>query len=154
YRLRRFDGVYRWVSSRSEPLIDQHGTLLGWYILLVDVDDQKKAEDRVRQDERELRLLFEVVPQHIVMLDADGRLLHANRAALEFWGFRTVEELQSAFDTDVAALYHPDDLAKVLDTGRELATGLPYERECRARRHDGQYRWYLVRYAPLRDEEG
>src|SRR5262249_46646475 len=35
-----------------------------------------------------------------------------------------------------------------------LASKLPYEREVRARRHDGQYRWYLVRYAPLHDEQG
>src|SRR5262249_26168895 len=110
---------------------------------------------KIRQDERELRLLFEVIPQHIAVLDVDGRVLDANRAALEFRGFRTPEELQSAFDTDMAGLFHPDDFAKLQETARTaLASKLPYEREVRARRHDGQYRWYLVRYAPLHDEQG
>src|SRR5262249_27887496 len=116
---------------------------------------RKKAEEKVRQDERELRLLFEVIPQHISVLDVDGRLLEANRTALEFWGFRTTGELSSAVDTDLAGLFHPDDLAKLRDMARAaLADGLPYERELRVRRHDGQYRWHLVRYAPLHDEQG
>src|SRR5215470_17624494 len=57
-------------------------------------------------------------------------------------------------DTEIATRYHPDDLAKVLDTPQALAAGVPFEREVRARRHDGQYRWYLVRYTPLGDEQG
>src|ERR1700686_400927 len=35
-----------------------------------------------------------------------------------------------------------------------LARGVPFEREGRIRRHDGQFRWFLVRYNPLRDERG
>src|SRR5262249_39889094 len=54
-----------------------------------------------------------------------------------------------------AALFHPDDFGKLQDTARTaLASGLAYEREVRIRRKDGQYRWYLVRYAPLDDDEG
>src|SRR5437660_376633 len=60
---------------------------------------------------------------------------------------------------------HPEDLQKVLDTFRALRTsgeprqaglsrGLPFEIEQRARRKDGQYRWFLVRYHPFRDEHG
>src|SRR5262249_19428113 len=51
YRLRRFDGVYRWISSRAEPLLDEHGKVTRWYILLVDVDDQKKAEEALRSSQ-------------------------------------------------------------------------------------------------------
>ncbi len=120
--------------------------------------ERKHAEERVRQQERELRLLFEVVPQHIGLMDADGRLLHANRPALEFWGVSAPKELNNN-DIDgkfigIAARYHPDDLAKVRDTARAFAAGAPFELEIRVRRKDGQYRWYLVRCAPLRDDQG
>src|SRR4029077_7679614 len=44
---------------------------------------------------------------------------------------------------------------KLQDTARAaLASGLPFQREVRARRHDGEYGCYLVLYAPLRDEQG
>ena len=149
------DGEYRWFLVRVTPLRDDGGRIVRWYVTGTDIDDRKKAEEKVRQDERELRLLFEVIPQHISVLDVDGRLLDANRTALEFWGFRTPEELQSAVDTDIAALFHPDDLAKLRDMAHAaLARGLPYEREVRARRHDGQHRWHLVHYTPLHDEQG
>src|SRR5256886_6544547 len=50
---------------------------------------------------------------------------------------------------------HPEDLQKVLDTWRALrASGEPGEIEARLRRHDGEYRWFLFRVEPLRDELG
>ena len=54
YRLRRFDGVYRWISSRAEPLLDEHGNITRWYILLIDVDDQKSAEEALRASQAAL----------------------------------------------------------------------------------------------------
>src|SRR5262249_19692993 len=104
-RFRRWDGECRWFLVRFTPLHDDEGRIVRWYITGTDIDDRKKAEEKIRQDERELRLLFDVVPQHIAVLDVNGRVLDANRAALEFRGFRTPEELQSAFESDMAALF-------------------------------------------------
>jgi formate hydrogenlyase transcriptional activator len=147
------DGTYRWFLIRMNPLKDDEGRVVRWYGTRTDIDDRKKAEEKVRQDERELRLLFDVVPQHIAVLDVDGRVLDANRAALEFWGFCAPQELTNPEDT--GARYHPDDLERMQDTARAFAAGAPPpELEVRIRRQDGQYRWYLVRYAPLRDDEG
>src|SRR5262249_20481994 len=149
-RFRRLDGEYRWFLVRVTPLRDDGGRIVRWYITGTDIDDRKKAEEKVRQDERELRLLFDVVPQHIAVLGVDGRLLERNRAALDFWGSCASEEPTSF----VEARYHPDDVTKVRDTARAFAAGEPHELEARIRRHDGQYRWYLVRYVPLRDDQG
>jgi formate hydrogenlyase transcriptional activator len=147
------DGTYRWFLIRMNPLKDDEGRVVRWYGTRTDIDDRKKAEEKVRQDERELRLLFDVVPQHIAVLDVDGRVIDANRAALEFWGFCAPQELTNP--EDIGARYHPDDLAKIQDTARAFAAGAPpSELEVRIRRQDGQYRWYLIRYAPLRDDEG
>jgi PAS domain S-box-containing protein len=52
-------------------------------------------------------------------------------------------------------LYDPDDWARLRDERlRGLAREMPFEIEWRVRRKDGQYRWFLVRYHPLRDEQG
>ena len=54
-RFRRFDGAYRWFNVRGEPLRDSGGRMLNWYGVLIDVDDQKKAEETSRQSELNLR---------------------------------------------------------------------------------------------------
>jgi formate hydrogenlyase transcriptional activator len=52
-------------------------------------------------------------------------------------------------------LFHPDDWARLKDERSQgLSRGMPFEIEWRLRRKDGQYRWFLVRYHPLRDEQG
>jgi formate hydrogenlyase transcriptional activator len=54
-----------------------------------------------------------------------------------------------------ARVFHPDDLPALEQQRREgMRRGLPFETEVRARRHDGQYRWFLSTYHPLRDAQG
>jgi PAS domain S-box-containing protein len=54
HRMRRFDGVYRWFHTRVEPFRDERGQIVRWYGLLTDIDDQRRAEDTLRDREREL----------------------------------------------------------------------------------------------------
>src|SRR3546814_10762935 len=49
YRLRRADGVHRWMSSRAEPLRDQDRHIVQWFGLCHDIDDQMQAEDALRR---------------------------------------------------------------------------------------------------------
>jgi PAS domain S-box-containing protein len=51
HRLRRWDGEYRWHQARGDPLRDRDGCIIQWYGVAVDVDDAKKAEDRLRCSE-------------------------------------------------------------------------------------------------------
>src|SRR5437667_10395379 len=54
-----------------------------------------------------------------------------------------------------ARIFHPEDLERLREERRAaLARGLPFEIEQRALRKDGQYRWFLIRYNPFRDEQG
>lgn len=54
FRLRRWDGVYRWFQARSEPLRDQEGRIIRWYTLIYDVDDRKNAQEALRKTQFEL----------------------------------------------------------------------------------------------------
>jgi formate hydrogenlyase transcriptional activator len=110
------------------------------------------SADRLRRDEQELRQITDAIPQTIIVLKPDGAVVYANQAILEFTGMTMEEVLAPGFR---ARLFHPEDVARVADGRRAgLAGNLPFENEQRARRHDGQYRWFLIRYNPLRDERG
>ncbi len=50
-RQRRADGVYRWFQSRAVPARDAEGRITGWYVLLTDIDERKRAEERLRHSE-------------------------------------------------------------------------------------------------------
>ncbi len=110
------------------------------------------SAERLRRDEQELRQITDAIPQTIIVLSADGAVLYANQAVLDFTGLTMEEVLAPGFR---ARIFHPEDVARVADERRARLSGtLPFENEQRARRHDGQYRWFLIRYNPLRDEGG
>src|SRR5208337_3804185 len=82
-RVRRADGEYRWMFHHKVPLRDEPGNIVKWYGTSIDIEDRKRAEERVRQDEKDLRQLIDAIPQHVVVLEADGSLLYVNQIALE-----------------------------------------------------------------------
>ncbi|HMD96776.1 MAG TPA: PAS domain-containing protein [Terriglobia bacterium] len=149
-RLRRFDGEYRWFIGRAFPLLDVSGQILGWYGGDFDIHDRKLAEERVREQETELRQILDIAPQHVCVLGPDGSRVFLNQAALEYYGL-TLEEWQTC---DLRQLFHPDDWER---TNREvqsaLTSGSVLELEARVLRCDGKYRWFLFRYKPLRDDQ-
>jgi formate hydrogenlyase transcriptional activator len=150
-RLRRHDGVFRWFFVRAEPLRDDTGNVVKWYATSTDIEDRKQAEEKLRQDECELRRITDVIAQAIVVHDPEGTPIYANRAALDYTGLR-IEDVSA---NSRALVYHPDDLERLNDERKAaLSRGLPFEIEQRARRKDGQYRWFLLRYNPFRDEQG
>jgi formate hydrogenlyase transcriptional activator len=152
FRLQRKDGQYRWFLFRLNPLQDQRGTIVRWYSSATDIEDLKRAEIKLRRDEQELRRIVDAIPHSINVLKPDGSSLYSNQAVLDYSGLTMEEVMAPDFRTRV---FHPEDLEKVWEERKLLlARGLPFEQEQRSRRHDGQYRWFLVCYNPLRDEWG
>jgi len=153
-RLRGADGSYRWFHARAEPMRDAAGRIVHWYGVAVDIDDRKRAEEALRKSEQELRGIVDAIPQTIVVLGPDGTGLYANRPLLDYTGL-TMEQLMAPDSRGNPVLFHPEDWARLQDERRQgLSRGMPFEIEWRVRRNDGQYRWFLVRYHPLRDEQG
>jgi len=150
YRLRRSDGVYRWFQGRWRPLRDAEGSIARWYVLLLDIHDRKRAEDKIRDQETELRQMLDLAPQIIGVLGPQRERLYANRAALAYYGVTLEEWRQRSFGPEV----HPDDFNRVKAVvDRSVANPAAYEAEMRLRRGDGTYRWFLVRYDPLHDDQ-
>jgi formate hydrogenlyase transcriptional activator len=153
-RLRRHDGEYRWFLIRAEPMRDELGNVVRWYGTNTDIEDLKRAEAKLRLDEQELRGVVDAISQTIVVLNPEGSFLYANRPLLDYTGL-TADQLTVPDPPGRPAFFHPEDWARLQGTRRQgLSRSVPFEIEWRMRRNDGRYRWFLVRYHPLHDEQG
>src|SRR6266852_685282 len=151
-RIRRYDGEYRWFLIRVVPQFDVEGNVVRLFGSNTDIEDRKRAEKKLLEEERELRRITDALPQTIVVLDAQGHALYANQAMLDYTGLTMEDVVTSDYR---ASIFHPEDLERVREERKAgLARGLPFEIEQRARRKDGQYRWLLLRYNPFHDEQG
>jgi PAS domain S-box-containing protein len=91
-RLRRHDGVFRWFFVRAEPLRDDTGSVVKWYATSTDIEDRKQAEEKLRQDECELRQITDAIAQTIVVNETDGMPIYANKAMLDYTGL-TIDDV-------------------------------------------------------------
>src|ERR1700694_5666549 len=151
-RIRRYDGEYRWFLIRVVPQLDAEGNLVRWFGSNTDIEDRKRAEKKLLEDERELRRITDAIPQTCVVLDEKGHPLYANQAMLDYTGLTMEDVVTSDYR---ASIFHPEDLERVREERKAgLPRGLPFEIEQRVLRKDGQYRLILLRYNPFHDEQG
>ncbi|WP_413814308.1 PAS domain-containing protein [Bosea sp. Root483D1] len=158
YRLRRHDGVYRWMDGRAEPLLDDDGGIIQWYGLSHDIDDQLRVEEALRESEQSLRQLVETLPALIYCAAPNGEPIYRSEKLGEFLGFGLGDkdaEGRTRLTGTLEAIIHPDDLPDVKERyGHSLATGAPYAMKHRLRRADGEYRWVETRTAAMKNAEG
>jgi len=150
-RIRRFDGIYRWVQVRGLPLRDRGQHIARWYVLLTDIDDRKRAEEALVKRERELRLLVETIPALMWRGTHEGDLDYLNERAVEYLG-HTAESLSGGRWLE---LVHPDHRdATARRWLHSATTGSSYDDIYKLRRADGQYRWIQSVGEPFCDGEG
>jgi PAS domain S-box-containing protein len=150
-RLRRSDGVYRWFQNDGFPLRDPGGGIVRWCVLLTDIDDRRRAEETIRAREFNLKLIIDTIPALAWSAQLDGTADFFNQHYLDFIGLSAEEA--SGWGWTVAV--HPEDMDGLAATWhRIMASEAPGEAEARLRRHDGEYRWFLFRANPLRDDTG
>jgi len=152
YRLRRFDGVYRWFQARGVPVRSGEGQILHWNTLVTDIDNRKKAEGALQSSERNLSLMISAIPTFIHVLSTDGSVLNVNQAVLDYTGLSPEDVRKEDYR---ARIFHPEDVERLREERREALTrAIPFENEQRVLGKDGRYRWFLIRYNPLLDEQG
>jgi len=112
----------------------------------------QKLYGDLRRSERELRDVIEAMPTMVWIAGTDGSNEFGNRRWQEYTGFSHERTVGSGWQDAV----HPTDLKRHWEKWcASLASGEPFENEVRYRRAaDGQYRWFLSRAVPLRDEHG
>jgi formate hydrogenlyase transcriptional activator len=110
------------------------------------------VEEKLRQEEMELRQITDAIAQPIMVLEPDGTAIYANQSMLDFSGLTMEAVMAPDFRT---RFFHLEDVERLRDERRQaLSKGVPFENEQRARRKDGEYRWFLIHYKPLRNEQG
>jgi PAS domain S-box-containing protein len=148
YRLRRADGQYRWIQSVGEPFRDLEGRIAHWYGLVIDIEDRMRAEEALRESERESRLIVDTIPGLVATLTPAGEVELVNDELIEYCG----QGLEAMKQWGTNGTMHADDLPRIAPAfAHAIASCEPYDFEARIRRFDGVYRWLQVRGFPLRD---
>ena len=130
--------------STSGHLVEFVGTV-------IDVTVRKRAEEELRASEQKYRHLVDTTPASIHTALPNGEVDFYNRGWLEYVGL-TLKDLQQWGST---CMIHPEDVETIVPKWRAVQeTGEPFVCESRVRRADGEYRWFLHREEPLRNEAG
>ncbi len=150
--VRVFGDVTRaWYESFFNPVRDGSGAIIGATALARDITERRLAEERLRESEDEFRVLAEAVPQIVWTTTPDGKNTYFNQQWVDYTGMSLEESYGDGWNTP----FHPDDRERAWEAWqRATRDDAPYSLECRLRRADGAYRWWLVRGAPLRDGSG
>jgi PAS domain S-box-containing protein len=157
YRIVLPDGSTRYVHSVGHTVVGDDGEVTELVGTHVDVTEQhlakdalQKAYDEIKKSEDRLRLVIDTIPTLVWRARPDGVPDFLNQPALDYTGLSSDQ-----VETGWPRAFHPNDKKAMLVKWSAIrASGMPGELEARLRRFDGEYRWFLFRAEPLRDELG
>jgi PAS domain S-box-containing protein len=118
--------------------------------LRTQIAERERAEEEVRRSEDRLRLVIDTLPALVWSKLPDGSVDFLNQRFREYTGLSEKEGLGWGWMRNA---FHPEDRLEQ-EWRAAFEEGQPFEKEARLRRADGEYRWFLVRAEPLRDELG
>jgi PAS domain S-box-containing protein len=159
YRLLLSNGATKYIHVVGHPVVNASGDVTELVGTAMDVTEQHEARaalqtafEQIKTEETELRRMTDAIASYVYVLRPDGTALYANQTVLDYTGL-TLEDVQR--EDQRTRVFHPEDVERLRAERHEaLARGNPFELEQRALGKDGNYRWFLVRYNPLRDDQG
>lgn len=144
-------GPARWIEAYYEPRFDDAGRVMGLYVMVLEISARKLAELAQTESEDRFRTLADNMSQLAWMTDGTGSITWYNKRWFDYTG-TTFEEMQGWGWTKV---HHPDHIESVLEHFRHsINSGEEWEDLFPLRGRDGEYRWFLSRAVPIRDEQG
>ena len=150
HRVLRRDGAVRWVLERGQVERGADGKAIR-FGTIQDVTDRHLTVEALRASEAEFRLLAEAMPQVVWITQPDGSNVYFNQQWMDYTGLTLDESLGDGWSRP----FHPDDRQRAWEAWQTAtATAGTYSLECRLRRADGAYLWWLIRGVPVRDANG
>lgn len=137
--------------GNARPLIDADGDVRGAIYAAIDITSRRAAETALARSEAQFRATADALPGLLFVSDVNGENIYVNEGFREFSGFSNDALMGSGW----LAVVHPEDASRVEQVWRTaVAAGTRYEVEYRFRRHDGEWRWHMVRGLPARGDDG
>ncbi|CAG8517827.1 5440_t:CDS:10, partial [Ambispora leptoticha] len=159
YRIRRFDGHYRWFLGRAGPLRDARGVVIHWFGTCTDVHDQKQAEEQqarqlhVEANEKKYRQLAEAIPQIVFTATPRDGITYVNEKWTTYSGLTFEQSQNLGFLSHV----HPDDRSKCLlpdvESDDDSHGEVRHQEEVRLMSSDGTFKWFLVKCISIESSE-
>ncbi|MVN77191.1 PAS domain-containing protein [Hymenobacter sp. HMF4947] len=151
YRFKSKKGDYRWFLGQALPLYNEAGDIVTWFGTCTDIHDQKLANEALAEREAEFVTLADNMAQLSWMARPDGHIYWYNKRWFDYTG-TTLPEMEG---WGWEKVHHPDFIKSVVEfVGKAWATGQAWELTFPLRGHDGEYRWFLTRAVPVRNEGG
>jgi len=150
HRLLMPGGAIKHIHVRAHAVRDSSGHL-EFIGAVIDITERRAGEQKLVEQEAEFRQMLDLSPQLAAIFGPARERLYVNRTALEYLGI-TYDEWQQ---NRPGFAIHPDDVEPLYAyADRAASTGSAYEVEIRIRKRDGTYRWFQVRFNPVRDDKG
>jgi PAS domain S-box-containing protein len=148
----RKDGGLIWTEQRNKLIYDEAGNVIAMEGIARDITERKLAEDTLRQNEEQFRLLAEKTSDLVCLHEPDGRYLYVSPSSRRLLGY----EPEDLLGTDPYDLFHPEDLERIRSEAHEKAldgqgaVSVTY----RIRKESGDYTWFETLTEPILDESG
>ncbi|XWK86885.1 MAG: PAS domain S-box protein [Phormidium sp.] len=144
-------GVFRSTIANHYPVCLPNGEVIGVGVAVMDLSNLTKAQQELRESEGRFRTLADNISQFAWMADETGYVFWYNQRWFDYTG-TTLEEMQG---WGWQRVHHPNHVERVVSKFRcSIERGSVWEDTFPLRGKDGQYRWFLSRAIPVRDEQG
>ena len=148
------DGSVTWASTTKLALRDASGKIIGTFGVSRNITHSKRAEEALREGEKKYRSLVSNIPDVAWTVDDKLRFAFVGDNIEKLSGYSRAEVYENGAQIYLDAL-HPNDVQKVREGFRALlATGQPFDVECRLRRKDGAWIWVHDRAIAAYEKDG
>jgi PAS domain S-box-containing protein len=146
YRMKRYDGQYRWISEHAVPRYDNAHNFIGFIGAARDIDDEKRFNERLQASELLFKTIANVSPVGLWMTDINGKNNFVNHTWVEWTGI----SIDDHYDEGWFAAVLDEDKSHVLEVcQKSFEARENFAVEFRVRRKDGQIRWMLSEGGPF-----
>lgn len=144
YRIRRFDGVYRWFKVRGTPFKNNQGEITYWFGTCTDIQDAKEAQLNYEKN-------VDTSPAMLWITEKDGYCSYLSKQ----WYENTGQTPATGLGFGWLDMTHPDDMERAEKTFREATEKRkPFYAEYRLRQKNGEYHWSIDAGNPRLDSNG
>ncbi|WDT80058.1 MAG: PAS domain S-box protein [Candidatus Manganitrophus sp.] len=154
YRVIWPDGSVHWIAGKGEPIFDDAGKAVQMLGVVMDITEQKQAEEAIRRSERHLREVMNSLIFFAGVLTPEGIFVEANRTALEATGLSVEEVIGKPFDQIYPWSYSPEAQAKLRDAIARAARGETVRYDTPLRLKGDRFITIDFGMAPMFDAEG